>query len=283
MFHRRLHWKLEPVLNKYHTNAFIARYLSGREAIPITLHIPVCFVICGRSVILDPLVVPVTIKGIGFRLIQEVHSYFPLRFLAYSPPGRWFYVWHDMTENPISADIQIRFIDFVAFESSLIFRAKHKFENFVLTVREINFYWFSSWDSFDHGRVRSNPGAPKSGARSQKEETHTPHRVKWMIYFYRPISRTYFQWFIHIFLTSQYWIMHSIRTPGTNRGLDIQNLSFRLRDVPFKAAFTLWIMNYKKWSHELIFVSAFLHVLRMSWAASESNDCASIEWASQML
>ena len=42
-----------------------------------------------------------------------------------------------MIENPISADIQIRFIHFVAIQSGLIFRAKHTFENFVLTVCEI--------------------------------------------------------------------------------------------------------------------------------------------------
>ena len=34
--------------------------------------------------------------------------------------------------------------------------------------------------------------------------------------------------------------MRSIRTPGTNRGLDIQNLNFHLREVPVKAALTLW-------------------------------------------
>jgi len=43
----------------------------------------------------------------------------------------------NMIENPISADIQIRFIHFVAVESCFIFRAKHTFENFVLTVCEI--------------------------------------------------------------------------------------------------------------------------------------------------
>jgi hypothetical protein len=46
----------------------------------------------------------------------------------------------NMIENPISADIQIRFIHFVALESCLIFTAKHTFENFVLTVCEIDFY-----------------------------------------------------------------------------------------------------------------------------------------------
>lgn len=46
----------------------------------------------------------------------------------------------NMIENPISANIQIRFINFVAFESDLTFSAKHKFENFILTVCEINFY-----------------------------------------------------------------------------------------------------------------------------------------------
>jgi len=78
VFHRRLHWKLEPVLNKSHSNAFIIRCLLDREEIPITLHIPVYFVICGHPVTLDSLVVPVNIKGIGFRLIQEIRSYFPL-------------------------------------------------------------------------------------------------------------------------------------------------------------------------------------------------------------
>ena len=35
-------------------------------------------------------------------------------------------------------------------------------------------------------------------------------------------------------------VMLSIRTPGTNRGLDIQNLNFHLREVPFQAALRLW-------------------------------------------
>ena len=34
--------------------------------------------------------------------------------------------------------------------------------------------------------------------------------------------------------------MRSIRTPGANRGLDIQNLSFHLREIPFKMTLTLW-------------------------------------------
>ena len=78
VFHRRLHWRLEPFLNKTQSNAFIIRCLLDRKEIPITLHIPVCFVICGHPVTLDSLMVPVNIKGIGFRLIQEIRSYFPL-------------------------------------------------------------------------------------------------------------------------------------------------------------------------------------------------------------
>jgi len=54
----------------------------------------------------------------------------------------------NMIENPISADLQIRFIDFVAFESSLFFSGNHEFEDFVITVCENNFYRISSSDSF---------------------------------------------------------------------------------------------------------------------------------------
>ena len=50
----------------------------------------------------------------------------------------------NMIENPISADIQIRFIEFVALESGFVFSAKHKFENFLLNVCEIDFYCFST-------------------------------------------------------------------------------------------------------------------------------------------
>ena len=44
----------------------------------------------------------------------------------------------NIIENPISADIQIQSINAVALESGFVFRAEHKFENFVLTVCEIN-------------------------------------------------------------------------------------------------------------------------------------------------
>jgi len=60
------------------------RCLSDREEIPITLHIPVNFAICGHAITLDPLVVPVNIKGIGLQLVQEIRSYFPLTKL-FSP------------------------------------------------------------------------------------------------------------------------------------------------------------------------------------------------------
>ena len=135
----------------------------------------------------------------------------------------------------------------MALESGFIFLAKHKFKNFVLTVCEINSYWFSTWDWLHHGRVRRKLGAPKLWAKSEEEKIHTQvaHRVKWTIYlFYWPISRTYFP-VGHFWLVNT--VMRSIRTPGTNPGLDIQNLNFHVREVPFEVALTLWRIPITPW------------------------------------
>lgn len=167
-------------------------------------------------------------------------------FLAYPLLAVLIFIFN-IIENPISADIQIRFINFVALESGFIFLAKHKFKNFVLTVCEINSYWFSTWDWLHHGRVRRKLGAPKLWAQSEEEKIHTQvaHRVKWTIYlFYRPISRTYFP-VGHFWLVNT--VMRSIRTPGTNRGLDIQNFNFHVREVPFEVALTLWRIPITPW------------------------------------
>ena len=48
-----------------------------------------------------------------------------------------------MIENPISADLQIRSMEFVAYESSLVISGNHKFEDFVIPVCENNFYHIS--------------------------------------------------------------------------------------------------------------------------------------------
>lgn len=147
-----------------------------------------------------------------------------------------------MIENPISADIQIRFIDFVALQSGFVFSAKHKFENFVLIVCEINFYCLSTWDSFDHGwQSKEESWSPK--IKSQVggcEGTTNSFSSKVDDIYVLSADITYvFSSGLYTFDLSDI-IMRSIRTPGTNRGLDIQNLNFHLREVPVKAALTLW-------------------------------------------
>ena len=71
---------------------------------------------------------------------QVFHGYVFLNIIKY--PGSLISMFN-MIENPISADLQIRFVSFVAFEFGRIFEAEHKFKDFVLTVCKIN--WFSSW------------------------------------------------------------------------------------------------------------------------------------------
>jgi len=127
-------------------------------------------------------VVSVLIKGIGFQLIQEI-----LTIIFFGN-----IVFKFSIKNPISADIQIRFIDFVALESNIIFRGKHKFENFVLTSKE------ESWSPKIMSKIRSLGG----------EDTYSTSDT-------RKVG--------DIFVLSA---NISIRTPGTNRGLVILKLEF---------------------------------------------------------
>lgn len=195
----RIPWQLQPSLNNDHSKAFISRCLLGHEEIPITLHIPVRFTICGHNVALDSLVVPAKIKGIGFRLIQGIRSYWPLTKIFSTSVAIKFSI-----ENPISADLQIRFIEVVAFDAGFAFIAKQELNDFVLTQRN-KAYWspklvckITNWEGTSHN--------------SQSD------KVK------------------DIFVISA---NITIRTPGTNRGLDIQNLSLHLRNVPLKTVITL--------------------------------------------
>jgi len=204
VFHRRLQWKLEPFLNKDLISAFISRCLFERDKVLITLRIPVHFIICDHPVTLDLLVVPVHIKGIGFQLIKEVRSYLPLtKLFSRNFPFKF------SIRNPISAEIQIRTINFVALQFGHLFLAEHNIENFVLTSKG------ESWSPKIMSNLKFLGEDTHSTAVTSDEEDD-------------------------IFVLSAN-LNITIRTPGANRGLDIQNLSFQLREfqIPYKISFSL--------------------------------------------